>query len=1412
MPPAHIRCLQFTVDCFGDIWARNFLESCFAGFTCVLGWIFIGQVIGRINTLMITLNQAAKERHERIEDFEQYAKQRALPLALRQRAMQSLAYKSECLLELRVGDVFQDLPTALRSQLFFEMYGSFIKTAGLFQKLTKPQLEAIANVLSIEIYLHGDVIYEAGRTGTKLYIMKTGLGEIFSPATGVVFAALEPGAMFGEFAFFLRNATRLASARAVRSCQVLQLDKTKWNALWPRAVRLEIEDALLSVVKVSYLQTAQMYGSVDKNLYTKNDKAAPPVTALRVPVAKPKRFTKVHPAPPAAGGVGAAIATSPPRTLTPSRRSSRKLLQDVQPSQRRSFSIEAKMFKALPSPTTALRRRTMLGRSSSKLGQIMSELGGHQILLNGEEADIPAPAAATASAPDPAGAEAGAPTLAALDISVPVASHRVVARASPEIVASRPHLPHILSRRLSSFPPRHRLSSTHAIIEAIGSSRDSAAERSQKSSIDAQDAQPTVAASSPTTATDAVVPIGNSAHGQETNQPPLEQQSSPLPHQELQPVDTDDHDQDDVSCMLENYDTSSHKMQLERVAPNNVATGEPLVVAAAASTSPLLVGDTPRKVMSIDDLRLSLASEAKWKRHYKRLKGIKTYQAGAVAVRALVENASVRRRHSISVLPSFEDDLAARDDVQQARQGWHMYFPVRRHSILGDADEMAAALLAMDDFEDKMTVEVLLTPPTPMPIEIARATPVSAGRRRISTFSSSNSRRLSSPVNRVETPSPTAEDLRAARALADLAWSSSTSSWWYALLCCRKRRSPQRTPRGRTAPAAPPEYVSSVRPTPDSRYQIWVTPAQASPMFLQHSSFRHGWDIVMLAVTLYYLFALPFRIGFLHQYLTDPAHVVTVEVWFLLEYIFTDSLCVVDFVLQRSYFAYLDHGEVVSDPAALAAHYWSHGSFVVDALSILPLELLAVVGVYVLTPPTPAGAAAVVASHHPPQTLWHALSLFRINRFLRGVHLHALSNRVQRFVLYDLKVAFARPSLFYLLRLGLDFALGTHWVACLFYGTSYLTFDPARPSWLTEPGMLLFEGCASLYDVSHVPVLVAYLRSIHFSIGAITTVCYGDILPLNAIENVVTLGVICLSVAFFSMLSGGFFKFMEHELGKRAQYEERVAQVGHFMVFHQFPARTWKQMQVYFALSWQESKGMHEDEMLRGLTTAVRHEIALVVHANLIKHVKLFTHTDDAFARVVVAALKHELFVRNDVIIQRGDMGRSLYIIETGLVSICVVRSLYGHASTTESTTETHGGDVHRSSVTEWMTQTAMSLVDAQRAAAAGASVAGDGRLGAPTDKQQPVAAIHDLAAALKVRGRAVTQREEKFVKGPFDYFGERSLLFGTPRNATCIALCVCSLFVLTIDRFEAIMDEFPAYRSKCVKIWVMNRQLAPGK
>lgn len=511
-------------------------------------------------------------------------------------------------------------------------------------------------------------------------------------------------------------------------------------------------------------------------------------------------------------------------------------------------------------------------------------------------------------------------------------------------------------------------------------------------------------------------------------------------------------------------------------------------------------------------------------------------------------------------------------------------------------------------------------------------------------------------------------------------------------------------------------YLPSVGST-STPYDIWYDPPLPPAFTLPDSTFRRVWEIVMLNVCIYYAVMVPFRISFIHRELMSRD---SLTLWLAVEYTM-DLLCVLDFVLQMRYFAFMQRGELITDQRLIRSRYTQEGSYWADLVCILPLELMALVV-------SEHGAGAF--------SLYDLFLSYRYNKILRVIHIHSYGERIQRMLVYDVKLIVLRPSVIYFLRFAFQFALGAHWVACLFYGGAEFAFRDthyAHDSWLKMPGMLSFSGCNDLVDIERIPVLARYTRAYYFSIGSITTVSYGDIAPANAWETFVAGIVIVQSVVFFGMLAAGFFQMFEMELGKRADYEERVAHIGHYMLFHRFPARTWKQMQVYFAVHWQESKGMNEEESLRGLPMSVKQDIAHFVKHDFVVQMQLFKTCEDAFSRAVVAALQQELFVRNDILISAGDTGRSLFVIESGLVSVRITRKLPQKAEAVEF----------------------------------------------------------------------------EVIKGRYEFIGEKSLMFGIPRTATCIAMCACSVLILSYESYEQILKEFPDYREKNMREWIFTRGMA---
>ena len=110
----------------------------------------------------------------------------------------------------------------------------FLKQVTLFEDLSRWDLRRLARIVHERDYHDGEYIFQEGKPGTALFILRRGLVEVVrrgSSGTEVPLAILEPPASFEESAAMGTESVRWFSARARGPVSLLALGRSDLDAL-----------------------------------------------------------------------------------------------------------------------------------------------------------------------------------------------------------------------------------------------------------------------------------------------------------------------------------------------------------------------------------------------------------------------------------------------------------------------------------------------------------------------------------------------------------------------------------------------------------------------------------------------------------------------------------------------------------------------------------------------------------------------------------------------------------------------------------------------------------------------------------------------------------------------------------------------------------------------------------------------------------------------------------------------------------------------------------------------------------------------------------------------------------------------------------------------------------------------------
>ncbi|XP_077272199.1 potassium/sodium hyperpolarization-activated cyclic nucleotide-gated channel 1 [Temnothorax americanus] len=219
------------------------------------------------------------------------------------------------------------------------------------------------------------------------------------------------------------------------------------------------------------------------------------------------------------------------------------------------------------------------------------------------------------------------------------------------------------------------------------------------------------------------------------------------------------------------------------------------------------------------------------------------------------------------------------------------------------------------------------------------------------------------------------------------------------------------------------------------------------------------------------------------------------------------------------------------------------------------------------------------------------------------------------------------------------------WQSCLYWLVPIATTSmdlPKRPSndsWIHE---------FNLWEESKV---LQYLNSLLRAVSTFLSSGFLHGRPRNEADLTLVILLQILGSLTIWILIARVNQLYKSANSSRIKYQDIMAQLKQYMKHRQLPYSTRHRIVAYYEFCFQH-RYFYEAEILSTLSPHMRQEIGMHVCRKLVENVKFFSNLPLSLLTRIVALLKSEIFLTNDVIVRANQPGDCMYFIATGTVAI----------------------------------------------------------------------------------------------------------------------------------------------------------------
>ena len=182
-----------------------------------------------------------------------------------------------------------------------------------------------------------------------------------------------------------------------------------------------------------------------------------------------------------------------------------------------------------------------------------------------------------------------------------------------------------------------------------------------------------------------------------------------------------------------------------------------------------------------------------------------------------------------------------------------------------------------------------------------------------------------------------------------------------------------------------------------------------------------------------------------------------------------------------------------------------------------------------------------------------------------------------------------------------------------------------------------------------------YLLGLYWAITTISTVGYGDFVPVTDKERAYAILAMFVGSGFYGYVVAQAANIISNADADTAKYYEKMDSVAVWMKHHRFPSRIRRQIRCYYRAYYSQRLCIDEQELMSDLNPALKQNIAeFLLHELVVTH-PIFAKLPEGLMSKFITLVRLTRAALGEEIVVQGEESRSMFVISTGLCEVSVI-------------------------------------------------------------------------------------------------------------------------------------------------------------